>query len=188
MVSLLGTPHYWCEVYVVSAHAQMGAGLLKTCLFDAWEMAQVPGLLHQHTVLAPQSPVYLVCSLAMEHPPCTGTPSPWLCHLLKKGGWLAPVRALVYLRGLPDVHVRESCSFANIVCAPAGSCKNYAKYFTHCPARTGYALSIYLPISLICIAPSDIARWLIVMIGTATSGLFLFMNLRERILAAGPGK
>ncbi|KAF5828845.1 hypothetical protein DUNSADRAFT_16981 [Dunaliella salina] len=52
----------------------------------------------------------------------------------------------------------------------------------------GYALSIYLPISVICIAPSDIARWVIVLLGTVTSGLFLFMNLRERIMAAGPGK
>eukprot|EP00967_Tisochrysis_lutea_P034496 scaffold41199_cov22-Tisochrysis_lutea.AAC.1 len=50
-----------------------------------------------------------------------------------------------------------------------------------------YALSIYLPISVICIVPSDIARWVVVLLGTVTSGLFLFMNLRERIMAAGPG-
>lgn len=55
-------------------------------------------------------------------------------------------------------------------------------------APPGYALSIYMPISLICIVPSDLMRWLVVLAGTATSGLFLFMNLRERIAAAGPGK
>jgi len=45
-----------------------------------------------------------------------------------------------------------------------------------------------MPISLICIVPFDVARWVVVLLGTTTSGLFLFMNLRERIQAAGPGK
>jgi len=54
--------------------------------------------------------------------------------------------------------------------------------------HTGYALSIYMPISMICIVSNEIARWVVVLLGTATSGFFLFMNLRERIMVAGPGK
>ena len=54
--------------------------------------------------------------------------------------------------------------------------------------HAGYSLSIFLPISLLCIVPNEIMRWVVVMVATAISGLFLFTNLRERISAAGPGK
>lgn len=55
-------------------------------------------------------------------------------------------------------------------------------------ALAGYALTIYIPISFVCIIPNELVRWLVVMGGTATSALFLLMNVRERIMASGAAK
>ena len=52
----------------------------------------------------------------------------------------------------------------------------------------GYAMTIFIPISLVCIIPIELMRWLVVAGGTLTSGLFLLMNLKERIMQAGAGK
>lgn len=52
----------------------------------------------------------------------------------------------------------------------------------------GYAMTIYIPVSLVCIIPIELLRWLLVMGCTLTSGLFLLMNLKERTMPAGAGK
>jgi hypothetical protein len=49
-------------------------------------------------------------------------------------------------------------------------------------------MTIFIPISLVCVIPINLLRWLSVMGGTLTSGLFLLMNLKERIMGAGAGK
>ena len=43
---------------------------------------------------------------------------------------------------------------------------------------TGYALAVFIPISFACIAPIESLRWALVAIATATSGLFILLNLR----------
>ncbi len=42
----------------------------------------------------------------------------------------------------------------------------------------GYALAIFIPISFACIAPIESLRWALVALATATSGLFILLNLR----------
>ncbi len=49
-------------------------------------------------------------------------------------------------------------------------------------------MTIFIPVSLACIIPIQLMRWLLVMGSALVSGLFLLLNLRERILPAGPGK
>ena len=45
----------------------------------------------------------------------------------------------------------------------------------------GYALSIFVPISFICILPYEWLRWLLVAMATSTSGLFLLTNFKAPI-------
>jgi hypothetical protein len=42
----------------------------------------------------------------------------------------------------------------------------------------GYALAIFIPISFACIAPIEWLRWALVAVATASSGLFILLNLR----------
>eukprot|EP00798_Chlamydomonas_sp_ICE-L_P027110 gene27110-2335_t len=44
---------------------------------------------------------------------------------------------------------------------------------------TGYSLSIFVPVSLLCILPVNWLRWLLVMVSTVMSGGFLMMNFRK---------
>ena len=46
----------------------------------------------------------------------------------------------------------------------------------------GYALSIFIPISIACVVPSNIARWVLVMTATAISGVFLVQSLKVCML------
>jgi hypothetical protein len=45
----------------------------------------------------------------------------------------------------------------------------------------GYALSVFIPISFVCIVNNEIVRWLLVALATFTSGLFLLSNFRTPI-------
>ena len=45
----------------------------------------------------------------------------------------------------------------------------------------GYALSIFIPVSFICILPYEILRWVLVAVATFTSGLFLLTNFKAPI-------
>ncbi len=49
-------------------------------------------------------------------------------------------------------------------------------------------MTIYIPVSLICIIPISLMQWLLVMGSALSSGMFLLMNMRERIMPAGAGK
>uniref|UniRef100_A0A7S4BA80 Protein YIPF n=2 Tax=Chrysotila carterae TaxID=13221 RepID=A0A7S4BA80_CHRCT len=40
----------------------------------------------------------------------------------------------------------------------------------------GYTLGIFVPISVLCVLPSDILRWLLVLVGGGISGVFLLSN------------
>ena len=42
----------------------------------------------------------------------------------------------------------------------------------------GYALAVFVPVSVACVVPSDTARWVLVMTATAVSGAFLLQNVR----------
>ncbi|KAL6762784.1 hypothetical protein V8C86DRAFT_2510863 [Haematococcus lacustris] len=52
----------------------------------------------------------------------------------------------------------------------------------------GYAMTIFIPVAFICIVPNDLVQWLTVAVATIISGMFLIMNMRERIMVVGPGK
>lgn len=52
----------------------------------------------------------------------------------------------------------------------------------------GYCLSIYIPVSIACIVPIDWLRWTLVMVATALSAGFLFMNFRATIYSAAPAR
>jgi hypothetical protein len=52
----------------------------------------------------------------------------------------------------------------------------------------GYCLTIFIPVSFVCIVPLDWLRWLMVGISTAISGLFLVANFKTTIYEAAPAK
>jgi hypothetical protein len=52
----------------------------------------------------------------------------------------------------------------------------------------GYALTIFIPVSFACIIPVELLRWLLVMLATASSGLFLIGNFKATIYAAAPAR
>lgn len=41
----------------------------------------------------------------------------------------------------------------------------------------GYALTVFVPISVICVLPSDVVRWMSLIAAAACSSLFLIANL-----------
>ncbi len=59
---------------------------------------------------------------------------------------------------------------------------------SHAVPCAGYSLTIFIPISLACILPIQVMRWVLIGVGTLTGGLFLLMNFRERIMALGGAK
>ncbi|KAK9811891.1 hypothetical protein WJX72_011905 [[Myrmecia] bisecta] len=52
----------------------------------------------------------------------------------------------------------------------------------------GYSLSLFIPISFFCIFPYEVARWVLVMAATLTSGLFLMLNFRQPIFDVAGAK
>jgi hypothetical protein len=52
----------------------------------------------------------------------------------------------------------------------------------------GYAMAVYIPMALLCIAPSEVLRWSLVGAATLASGLFLLLNFRGPMLAAAGAK
>ncbi|KAL1412503.1 hypothetical protein Q8F55_000249 [Vanrija albida] len=51
----------------------------------------------------------------------------------------------------------------------------------------GYAMSVFIPVSLLCLIPVGIARWAFVGLGAASSGFFLVTNIYP-VLAEGDNK
>lgn len=49
-------------------------------------------------------------------------------------------------------------------------------------------MTIYIPVAILCVIPVEGLRWGLVGGATLTSGAFLLMNMRERIMAIGMGK
>jgi len=45
----------------------------------------------------------------------------------------------------------------------------------------GYTLGIFVPISVLCVLPSDILRWLLVFLGGGVSGIFLLSNFHAHL-------
>ncbi len=56
------------------------------------------------------------------------------------------------------------------------------------PLPAGYCLTIFVPVSIACVVPIDWLRWTLVMVATAISAGFLFMNFRATIYSAAPAK
>lgn len=52
----------------------------------------------------------------------------------------------------------------------------------------GYALSIYIPVALLCVIRIEILRWALIGAATLTSGLFLMMNFRGPIFESAGAK
>lgn len=50
----------------------------------------------------------------------------------------------------------------------------------------GYTLSIFVPISILCIIPSDFLRWLFILLGGAVSAIFLLSNFHAHLADCFP--
>lgn len=53
---------------------------------------------------------------------------------------------------------------------------------------TGYALSIFIPVSCVCVLPYEAVRWALIGVATLTSGLFLLLNFRGPIFDVAGAK
>ena len=51
----------------------------------------------------------------------------------------------------------------------------------------GYALTVYVPVSLLCVVPSEAFRWMSFIAGMAVSASFLFTNVRPIAWASPKG-
>ena len=45
----------------------------------------------------------------------------------------------------------------------------------------GYTLGVFVPISILCVLPSDLLRWLLVFAGGAVSAIFLLSNFNAHL-------
>ena len=54
--------------------------------------------------------------------------------------------------------------------------------------RAGYALSIFIPISFVCVLPYEALRWAMIGVATASSGLFLLLNFKGPIFDVAGAK
>jgi len=52
----------------------------------------------------------------------------------------------------------------------------------------GYALSIFIPVSCVCVLPYEAVRWALIGVATLTSGLFLLLNFRGPIFDVAGAK
>ncbi|KAK9794060.1 hypothetical protein WJX73_002215 [Symbiochloris irregularis] len=52
----------------------------------------------------------------------------------------------------------------------------------------GYALSIFIPVALVCVIRIELMRWIVIGVATLTSGLFLMMNFRRPIFDSAGAK
>merc|ERR1719399_404195 len=50
----------------------------------------------------------------------------------------------------------------------------------------GYTLSIFVPISLLCVIPSNLLRWLLMLAGGAISAVFLLSNFHAHLADCFP--
>lgn len=50
----------------------------------------------------------------------------------------------------------------------------------------GYTLSIFMPISVLCVLPSNLLRWLLVLVGGAISAIFLLSNFHAHLTDCFP--
>ena len=52
----------------------------------------------------------------------------------------------------------------------------------------GYALSIFIPISFVCVLPYEALRWTMIAVATVSSGLFLLLNFKGPIFDVAGAK
>ena len=52
----------------------------------------------------------------------------------------------------------------------------------------GYALSIFIPISFVCVLPYEALRWAMIAVATVSSGLFLLLNFKGPIFDVAGAK
>ena len=52
----------------------------------------------------------------------------------------------------------------------------------------GYALSIFIPISFVCVLPYEALRWSMIAVATVSSGLFLLLNFKGPIFDVAGAK
>lgn len=54
--------------------------------------------------------------------------------------------------------------------------------------NAGYALSIFIPISFVCVLPYEAVRWAMIGVATVSSGLFLLLNFKGPIFDVAGAK
>eukprot|EP00898_Chlorokybus_atmophyticus_P007947 jgi/Chlat1/8153/Chrsp76S07607 len=52
----------------------------------------------------------------------------------------------------------------------------------------GYSLFIFIPVTFVCILPSELARWVIVLAAWSVSSIFLVINFRHPLMQTGYAK
>lgn len=52
----------------------------------------------------------------------------------------------------------------------------------------GYALSIFIPISFVCVLPYEAVRWAMIGVATVSSELFLLLNFKGPIFDVAGAK
>ena len=50
----------------------------------------------------------------------------------------------------------------------------------------GYTMTIFVPISVLCVVPSDLLRWILVLVGGAISSIFLLSNFHAHLADCFP--
>ena len=70
----------------------------------------------------------------------------------------------------------------------AGGARARAAADVCCSLGTGYALSVFIPISFVCVVPYEAVRWAMIALATLSSGLFLLMNFRGPIFDVAGAK
>lgn len=78
---------------------------------------------------------------------------------------------------------RGVASHVNSMGISAGGQHPSSISFVLCMSLYGYSLTSYVPVSLLCIVPSELFRWLIIFLAVGFGMCFLYMNLKAYLPA-----
>ena len=82
--------------------------------------------------------------------------------------------------------VEPSASLVHIWYGVIRTCNHICRLVQHRRDRAsgcaGYSMSIFIPVSFLCVFPYEALRWPLVVLATATSGCFLVLNFKSYIM------
>ena len=86
--------------------------------------------------------------------------------------------------GRPCAH----CLHSSVLHERAVPCRRSTQSCEELRHAAGYALSIFIPVSPVCVLPYEAVRWALIGVATLTSGLFLLLNFRGPIFDVAGAK